>query len=95
VQRIVFLDGPSVLGWGEWHEAVDAVSGLQLIEAGLQAAIDEGFLDVEQPAVFAHLVVGALNEGAMYIAHADDPTTARRDAGAALQRLLEGLRATR
>jgi len=37
VQRIVLLDGPSVLGWDRWRE-IAAEHGLGLIEATLQAA---------------------------------------------------------
>ena len=36
VQRIVLLDGPSVLGWDRWRE-IGAEHGLGLIEATLQA----------------------------------------------------------
>src|SRR3712207_4169571 len=44
LQRIVFLDAPSVLGWREWHEAGEAASALGVIEFGLQAAADAGDL---------------------------------------------------
>ena len=35
IQRIVFLDAPSVLGWREWHEAGEAASALGVVEFGL------------------------------------------------------------
>src|SRR5215213_9927831 len=72
LQRIVFLDAPSVLGWREWHEAAEAASALGVIEFGLQAANEAGVLGVGNVPVFAHLVLGALNEAGMFIAHADD-----------------------
>ena len=46
-QRIVLLDGPSVLGWDRWRE-IAAEHGLGLIEATLRAAIDAGAI-AEQP----------------------------------------------
>ena len=93
LQRIVFLDAPSVLGWHEWHEVGDAASALGVIEFGLQAAADAGVIGVSNVPVFAHLVLGALNEAGMFIAHAGDPRRARTDIGAAMLELLAGLRA--
>jgi AcrR family transcriptional regulator len=94
LRRIVFLDAPSVLGWREWHEASEAVSGLNLIEFGLQGAVDAGVLRIDNVGVFKHLVLGALNEAGMFIAHSEDTETARRDAGVAVMQLLQGLRVT-
>jgi AcrR family transcriptional regulator len=92
LQRIVFLDAPSVLGWREWHEAGEAASALGVIEFGLQAAAEAGVVRVGNVAVFAHLVLGALNEAGMFIAHADDPRRARDDVGESMRELLDGLR---
>ena len=92
LQRIVFLDAPSVLGWREWHEAAEAASALGVIEFGLQAAADAGVVRVSNVPVFAHLVLGSLNEAGMFIAHADDPHQARADVGASMRELLDGLR---
>ena len=93
IQRIVFLDAPSVLGWREWHDAGEAASALGVIEVGLNAASEAGILAVDNVPVFAHLVLGALNEAGMFIAHADDPARARREVGESMLHLLEGLRA--
>jgi hypothetical protein len=40
----------------------------------------------------AHLLVGAMNEGAMWIARSEEPKTALRQAGKSLDDLLKGLR---
>jgi AcrR family transcriptional regulator len=93
LQRIVFLDAPSVLGWREWHEAAEAASALGIIEFGLHAAAEAGVVTIGNVPVFAHLVLGALNEAGMFIAHADEPRRAREDVGAALIELLDGMRA--
>lgn len=94
LQRIVFLDAPSVLGWREWHEASEAASALGVVEFGLQAAVDAGVVRVGNVPVFAHLVLGALDEAGMFIAHSEDAERARVDVGAAMRELLEGLRAS-
>lgn len=93
LQRIVFLDAPSVLGWQEWHEAGEAASALGVIEFGLQAAVNAGVIRVSSVSVFAHIILGALNEAGMYIAHSGDPGQARAEVGTAMRELLEGLRA--
>ncbi len=41
----------------------------------------------------AHLLVGALDEAAMYISRAADTEAARREMGESIERMLEGLRA--
>ena len=92
LQRIVFLDAPSVLGWREWHEAAEAASALGLIEFGLQGAADAGLVSIGNVSVFAHLVLGALNEAGMFIAHSDDPEKARNEVGVAMRELLDGMR---
>ena len=92
LQRIVFLDAPSVLGWREWHEAAEAASALGLVEFGLQGAVDAGLVTITDVSVFAHLVLGALNEAGMFIAHSDDPKRARDDVGVAMRELLDGMR---
>lgn len=92
LQRIVFLDAPSVLGWREWHEAAEAASALGVVEFGLQAAADAGVVRIANVSVFAHLVLGALNEAGMFIAHADSPNDARAEVGAAMRELLTGMR---
>lgn len=93
LQRIVFLDAPSVLGWREWHEAAEAASALGVVEFGLQGAADAGLVRIGNVSVFAHLVLGALNEAGMFIAHSEDPKRARDEVGVAMRELLDGMRA--
>jgi AcrR family transcriptional regulator len=90
VQQIVLLDGPSVLGWDRWRE-IAAAHGLGLIEASLQAAIDAGAIEAQPVRTLAHVLMGALDEGAMLVARADDPDAMRREVGQTLDALLTGL----
>ena len=92
VQRIVLLDAPAVLGWERWHEVASRY-GLGLIEATLQAAIDAGLITAQPARPLAHVLMGALDEAAMYVARADDRTTARAEMGAALSHLLDAFAA--
>jgi len=90
-QRIALLDGPSVLGWDRWR-GIAAEHGLGLIEASLQAAIDAGAIAPQPVRPLAHVLMGALDEGAMLVARAEDPDQARAEVGHTLGLLLDGLR---
>lgn len=91
-QRIVLLDGPSVLGWDRWRE-IAAEHGLGLIEATLQAAIDAGAIPAQPVRPLAHVLMGALDEAAMLVARADDPARMRVEVGQTLDSLLAALSA--
>jgi len=92
LQRIVFLDAPSVLGWREWHEAAEEASALGVVEFALQSAADARAVKLSNAGVFAHLILGALNEAGMFIAHSEDQKQARDDVAVAMRELLEGMR---
>jgi AcrR family transcriptional regulator len=94
VQRITLLDAPAVLGWGEWRE-LGMKYGLGLIQAALQAAMDAKKIDVQPVQPLSHLLLGALDEAAMYIARAEDEDTAREEVAAATARILASLTAAR
>jgi AcrR family transcriptional regulator len=89
-QRIVLLDGPSVLGWDRWRE-IAAEHGLGLIEASLQAAIEAGAIEAQPVRPLAHVLMGALDEAAMLVARAEDPEKMRAEVGQTLTALLDGL----
>jgi AcrR family transcriptional regulator len=90
VRRVVLLDAPAVLGWEHWRE-VDARHGLGLLKEGLQEAMEEGAIRDRPVDPVAHLLLGAMNEAAMWIARSGEPETALRQAGESLEDLLEGL----
>ncbi len=92
VQQIMMIDAPSVLGWEEWRE-IDTQYGLGLVKGSLQSAMESGLIAAQPVDPLAHLIVGALDEAAMYIARAGDTTLARREMGESIERMLDGLRA--
>ncbi|HEX7246084.1 MAG TPA: TetR family transcriptional regulator [Solirubrobacterales bacterium] len=89
-QRIVLLDGPSVLGWDRWRE-IAAEHGLGLIEASLRTAVDAGAIAEQPVRPLAHVLMGALDEAAMLVARAEDPERMRVEVGRTLDLLLDGL----
>lgn len=90
VVRIALLDAPAVLGWQEWR-AVEAEHGLGLITAMLTEAMRQGALDQQPVEPLAKLVLSAMIETALQIAHAEDRSTAREQGERALLTLLSGL----
>jgi AcrR family transcriptional regulator len=90
VQRIVLLDAPSVLGWDAWREA-GSQDRFGLLTMGLHWAMASGQIDDQPVAPLAHVLLGALNEGALFIARSEDRLTARDQVAAVITRLVEGL----
>lgn len=91
VQRVLLVDAPSVLGLHAWRE-VEARYGLALVRGGLQSMVDAGLVEDQPLEPLAHMLLGAMQEAGLLIAHAEDPVTARREVGDSLVRLLQGLR---
>jgi len=91
VQRIMLIDGPSVLGWDVWRE-VDGGVALSMMEAALTAAMDAGLMVTQPAKALAHVLMGAIDEAAMVVARADDQQAARDEMTRTVLRLLEGLR---
>jgi AcrR family transcriptional regulator len=94
VQRVVLLEGPSVLGWQTWQE-IEQRYGYGLVVAGVEAAIGAGLIAAQPVEPLAHVLFGALTEAGMVVARADDPGAARAEMEAAMDRLLDGLRAAK
>ncbi len=87
VRRIALLDGPAVLGWERWRE-VGMRHGLGLVSGLLSELIDAGAIPTQPVEPLAHVLIGALDEAALYVALAEDPDRARAEAGAVLRRMV-------
>lgn len=90
VVRIALTDAPAVLGWQRWRE-VEARHGLGLITEQLDVAVTNGLLVAAPVPALAQLVLSAVIEAALLIAHAADPAAERSEAEQALLVLLSGL----
>ena len=90
VERIILLDAPAVLGWQAWRDPAGRY-GLGLVQFGLQSAIEAGAIVSQPVAPLAHVLIGALNESALYVARAEDPAAAREQCVAIIDRILHGL----
>jgi AcrR family transcriptional regulator len=90
VQRIVLIDAPSVLGWDQWR-AVGVKYGLGVIEGMLAHAIADGAIPEQPLRPTAHVLLGALDEAALYVSRAGDRDQARQDMDAICDRLISGI----
>jgi AcrR family transcriptional regulator len=90
VQQIVLIDAPAVLGWDEWR-AVGMKYGLGVIEGMLAHAIAEGVIPEQPVRPTAHVLLGALDEAALFVSRASDREHARREMDAVCDRLVRGI----
>jgi AcrR family transcriptional regulator len=90
VQQIVLIDAPAVLGWDRWR-AVGVKYGLGVIEGMLGQAVAEGAIPEQPLRPTAHVLLGALDEAALFVSRAADPEQARRDMDAVCDRIIDGI----
>ncbi|MCV7378079.1 TetR family transcriptional regulator [Mycobacterium alsense] len=90
VRQLMLLDAPSVLGWAAFREVAQRYS-LGMTEQLLSEAINAGQLARQPVRPLAHVLIGALDEAAMYVAAAEDPERARRETGEVLHRLIDAM----
>ncbi|HKP43116.1 TetR/AcrR family transcriptional regulator [Mycobacterium sp.] len=90
VQQIVLIDAPAVLGWDQWR-AVGLKYGLGVIEGMLAHAIAEGAIPEQPLRPTAHVLLGALDEAALFVSRATNRDQARTEMDAVCDRLISGI----
>lgn len=90
VQRIALIDAPAVLGWETWRE-LDAAHSQRLLTSAMEELSESGQLAPVSPAAATHLLSGAMNEAALWIARSPTKDQALAQALDALDLLLDGL----
>jgi AcrR family transcriptional regulator len=90
VQRIVLIDAPAVLGWQRWRE-VGMKYGLGVIEAMLAQAMADGAIPDQPLRPTAHVLLGALDEAALYVSRATDADAALHEMYEVCDRVINGI----
>ncbi|MGK5556120.1 TetR/AcrR family transcriptional regulator [Actinomadura kijaniata] len=90
-QQIMLIDGPAVLGWNEWR-AMDEENSARHLADALRELTGAGVIPAQPVEPLVHLLSGAMNEAALWLARTGDPG-ALPATTAALTRLLDALRA--
>jgi AcrR family transcriptional regulator len=93
VRRIVLQDARAVLGWDDVR-AIENRFGAVALRGALRKAMRYDVLEKQPLRPLAVLLIGALSEGCLYIADADDPAEARAEVGALITRMLSAFRMT-
>jgi AcrR family transcriptional regulator len=92
VQRILLLDAPAVLGWRRW-QAIQAEISLPGTISSLSRLMEAGVIRRSDPEPLAQLILAAMNDAALAIAHAGNAEQALRSRTEALMHLVGGLAA--
>jgi len=90
VRRIALLDAPAVLGWENWR-ATGQGNALVTVMASLEAAMKAGAIEHQPVRPLSYVLMGALDEAALYVALADDRRSALREMDQVLQRIIGAL----
>lgn len=86
IQRIVLLDGPSVLGWERWRE-ICLRHSVGLVAFLLANGMERGTIPRQPVDPLTHVLIGAVDEAALYVARSPDPARARAEMDGVLRRL--------
>lgn len=90
-QKILLIDAPSVLGWERWQK-LDGEAGARLLREGIQSLKKAGLIKMTSEDALLHLLNGAMNEAALWVAQSSKPKQALKEAKVTLAALLEGIR---
>lgn len=90
-QRIMLIDAPAVLGWEAWR-LLDAESSVRHLADALRLLIDAGVLAERPVEPLVHLLSGAMNDAAIWLAGSADPERDLEDTVSALTAMVGALR---
>src|SRR5215469_12973489 len=92
IARIALIDGPSVLGWSHWRE-VCQLHVFGLVRALVAQGIELGRIRAQPVMPLSHLLMGASDEAALYVAEATDRARARAEMTEILDQFIQGMAA--
>ena len=87
VQRVMLRDGPVVLGW-QTLRAIQRDNSIALIDEVVREAMSDGVIDEQPVRELTHMLVAALEEASLLVAHSDEPEASRERAARVLDRML-------
>ena len=90
VHRIVLIEAPSVLGWERWRE-VSMRHGMGMVQALIENAIETGRIPRQPVLPLAHVMIGALDEAAIYLARSDGSAKTREEVDTIIDRMIDAV----
>ncbi|WP_275266046.1 TetR/AcrR family transcriptional regulator [Sphingomonas solaris] len=94
IQRILLIDGPVVLGWERWRALRSEFAYAGWVQT-LSLLAEQGRIVAVPIEPMAQIILAAVDEAALAVAHADDPAKTLEDMARALTLLIGGLVDTR
>jgi AcrR family transcriptional regulator len=88
--RIMLIDAPAVLGEQRWAD-ISTEYNMGLVLQLISRGIEIGRIPAQPIVPLGRILLGALREGALYLAGADDPAAAREQVGAVLNGIIESV----
>jgi AcrR family transcriptional regulator len=93
IQQIMLVDAPAVLGFETWRE-IDSQNSMRLLQESVQELVDKKMIQTPSVEAFTHLLSGAMNEAALWVARSPNPKKPLSEATKTLEHLLEAVRKT-
>ncbi|PYE15036.1 TetR family transcriptional regulator [Williamsia limnetica] len=90
VHRIVLIEAPVVLGWDQWRE-IGQRYALGMVEALIAQAVSTGAVPAQPVRPLAHVMIGAIDEAALYVSRSDEPEKARAEMLDVVRRLIQAM----
>lgn len=90
VARIAMIDAPAVLGWEEWRARGEKY-GMAVIEGMLARAVELGAIAPQPVRPLAHVLLGAIDESALYVSRAPDRAVALAEVQHVCAAIIRGL----
>ncbi|MBD1383035.1 TetR/AcrR family transcriptional regulator [Metabacillus arenae] len=90
-RRILLIDGPAVLGWETWR-TMDQQNSMRLLKDQLEVMAQHGCLRPISINTLVHLLSGAMNEAALWIAPKPNQKQSLEEISEVLSLFMEGFR---
>jgi AcrR family transcriptional regulator len=91
IQQIMLVDAPAVLGFETWRE-IDSQNSMRLLQENIRQLADKKTIQTPSVEAFTHLLSGAMNEAALWVARSGNPKKALVEATETLEHLLDSVR---
>lgn len=91
IRRLLLIEAPAVLGWAEVREG-HRKNTITMTERALRAIARSSGETPAPGTALAHMIVAAVEEAMLYLAHSDDPVAERAEVQAQLLQLLDSVR---
>jgi phage terminase large subunit-like protein len=91
IQQIMLVDAPAVLGFETWRE-IDSQNSMRLLQESIQELVNKKIIQTPSVEAFTHLLSGAMNEAALWVARSPQPKKTLAEATKTLEHLLNSVR---